>query len=128
MKIIFKILLLLVFLAVPVKVSFGQSAGSSSDSTHIVRKNDKSVDDSRQRKMNREKKLKKNQDQNDEQEQGPTATNSGNDNGGGLKKINSARPDMTRVRNARPPDIQRPSGGLLPRGIGRPGGAIRPGH
>jgi hypothetical protein len=125
MKIFIKILLLS-FLLIPARFSFGQSSVSKSDSTHVVRKNDKSVNDSRQRKMDQDKNSKLNQDSNSGTDKNP-ASGMGPDNRGNLKRINSARPDMTRIRNARPPDIMRPAGGLMPRGIGRPGGAFRPG-
>lgn len=125
MKLLFKILLFSIFLT-SVQLSFGQSPVLTSDSTHIVRKNDKSVGDSRQRKQNQDKKLKKKKDQNDGTDD-QSGNNSGQDNTDPVKKINGARPDMTRARGARPPDIMRPSGSLIPRGIGRPGGALRPG-
>jgi hypothetical protein len=44
-----------------------------------------------------------------------------------IKQIRSAKPDMTRASGARPPQIERPSGSRIPRGVGRPGGAVRPG-
>lgn len=45
-----------------------------------------------------------------------------------VKQVKSARPDMTRARGARPPDIVRPSGSRIPRGVGRPAGAGRHGR
>jgi hypothetical protein len=45
-----------------------------------------------------------------------------------VKQVKSARPDMSKVRGARPPDIVRPTGSRIPNGIGKPAGAIRPGH
>jgi hypothetical protein len=125
MKLLFKILLFSI-LVTAVQSSFGQLPVSVSDSTHIVRKNDKSVGDSRQRKQNQVKKLKKKKGQNDVTD-GQSGNDTDQDNSDPVKKINSARPDMTRVRGARPPDITRPSGSLIPRGIGRPGGVPRPG-
>jgi hypothetical protein len=44
-----------------------------------------------------------------------------------IKKLKTARPDMNKARGARPPDIVRPSGSRIPRGMGRPGGANMPG-
>jgi hypothetical protein len=49
-------------------------------------------------------------------------------NAGSIKQVKSARPDMSKARGARPPDIVRPSGSRIPNGIGRPAGAVRPGH
>jgi hypothetical protein len=47
---------------------------------------------------------------------------------GNVKQVKSARPDLTRTRGARPPNIVRPSGTRIPKGVGRPAGAGRPGH
>jgi hypothetical protein len=47
---------------------------------------------------------------------------------GSVKQVKSARPDMSRSRGARPPDIVRPSGSRIPKGVGRPAGAGRHGH
>jgi hypothetical protein len=52
---------------------------------------------------------------------------SGNKNGS-VKQVRSARPDMSRSRGARPPDIVRPSGSRIPKGVGRPAGAGRRGR
>ena len=59
---------------------------------------------------------------NDKQDQ-----NSGNKKGS-AKQLKSARPDMSRSRGARPPDIVRPSGSRIPKGVGRPAGAGRRGR
>jgi hypothetical protein len=45
----------------------------------------------------------------------------------GIKQVKGARPDMSKARGARPPDIERPSGSRIPKGVGKPGGAMRPG-
>lgn len=45
-----------------------------------------------------------------------------------IKQVKGARPDMSKARGARPPDIERPSGSRIPKGVGRPGGAIKPGR
>ncbi|MCX6320458.1 MAG: hypothetical protein NTX93_01450 [Bacteroidia bacterium] len=45
-----------------------------------------------------------------------------------IKQVKAARPDMSRARGARPPDIVRPIGSRIPQGVGRPGGAVRPGR
>ncbi len=44
-----------------------------------------------------------------------------------IKQIRSARPDMGKASGARPPRISRPSGSAVPKGMGKPGGAIRRG-
>jgi hypothetical protein len=48
--------------------------------------------------------------------------------GGSVKQVKSARPDMSKSRGARPPDIVRPSGSRIPKGVGRPAGAARHGR
>jgi hypothetical protein len=45
-----------------------------------------------------------------------------------VKQVRAARPDMSKARGARPPDIVRPTGSRIPNGIGKPAGAKRPGH
>jgi hypothetical protein len=45
-----------------------------------------------------------------------------------VKQIKGARLDLSRSRGARPPDIVRPSGSRIPKGVGRPTGAIKPGR
>jgi len=45
-----------------------------------------------------------------------------------VKQVKSARPDMSRSRGARPPDIVRPTGSRIPKGVGRPAGAVRRGR
>lgn len=44
-----------------------------------------------------------------------------------IKQVKGARPDMSKARGARPAYIERPGGSGIPKGIGRPGGAIKPG-
>jgi hypothetical protein len=54
----------------------------------------------------------------------------GNNNNGSqsVKQVKAARPDMSKARGARPPNIVRPGGSRIPNGIGKPAGAFRPGH
>lgn len=55
--------------------------------------------------------------------------NKGNADQQAVKKVKSARPDMSKARGARPAYIQRQSGSGIPRGIGKPAGAgaVKPG-
>lgn len=46
----------------------------------------------------------------------------------GVKKVQSARPDWSKARGARPPSVERPSGSRIPKGAGKPGGAKGPGR
>ena len=60
---------------------------------------------------------------------GMQANNGKTDNQQKVKKVQSARPDMSKARGARPAYIQRQSGSGIPKGIGKPAGAgaIKPG-
>lgn len=42
-----------------------------------------------------------------------------------VKQVRSARPDLSKMKGARP-NIVRPTGSSMPKGIGKPGGAKRP--
>lgn len=55
-------------------------------------------------------------------------TTSKNTGSQGIKQIKGARMDMSKARGARPPDIIRPGGSRIPKGVGRPGGALRHGR
>jgi len=46
----------------------------------------------------------------------------------GVKKIQSARPDWSKARGARPASVERPSGSRIPKGAGKPAGAKGPGR
>jgi hypothetical protein len=45
-----------------------------------------------------------------------------------VKQVKSSRPDLTKANGARPPTIVRPSGSGIPKGVGKPGGAVGPGR
>ena len=45
-----------------------------------------------------------------------------------VKKVQSAKPDWSKARGARPASVERPSGSRIPKGAGRPGGAKGPGR
>ncbi len=78
---------------------------------------------------------------NQQQTQAQTQANAGNQSGSnnrvkgqnqgvnatGVKKVQSARPDWSKARGARPASVERSSGSAIPRGAGRPGGAKGPG-
>ena len=64
---------------------------------------------------------------NSDSEKNKQKTNDQNTGNSGIKQVKGARPDMSKARGARPPDIERPSGSRIPKGVGRPGGAMRPG-
>ncbi len=45
-----------------------------------------------------------------------------------VKLLKGARPDLSKSRGARPPYIERQPGAGIPKGIGKPGGAVKPGR
>lgn len=87
---------------------------------------------SKNREQNQSKNQSQGQGQRQNQGQGGNALGqpgnaTGQNAGQQVKQVRSARPDMSKARGARPPDIVRPSGSGVPKGIGRPGGAMRRG-
>jgi hypothetical protein len=110
-----KILKIFLFVVLPVFIggrSFGQGSVQQADTVKIKQKETGSSD----------KKDEKNYDA------GKNKQKAANEDTGnkGVKQVKGARPDMSKARGARPPDIERPSGSRIPKGVGRPGGAMRP--
>ena len=62
-------------------------------------------------------------DQNRAKEMTKNQTQARANENGQVKKVTSARPDMSKAKGARPGSIVRPAGSRLPKGVGRPGGA-----
>lgn len=75
---------------------------------------------SQQKTTNKEQAGEKNAKQNQAQ------SKTGQNNAKGAKQINSARPDMSKAKGARP-NIVRPSGSSIPKGAGKPAGVGKPG-
>jgi hypothetical protein len=80
-------------------------------------------------------KMNQNQNQNQSQNKDQTRTQAQNKNQGNtqqaananaVKRVRSAKPDMSKAKGARP-NIVRPSGSGMPKGAGKPGGAKRMG-
>ena len=110
---IVKIFLLIILSIFTGSMSIAQVSIQQADSVKLKQKKTKSS-------VNMEDKNSKdklNKQQGNDQEKGGTV----------IKQVKGARPDMSKARGARPPDIVRPSGSRIPKGIGRPGGAIKPG-
>jgi hypothetical protein len=84
-------------------------------------------DDTREVEQNKREAVTDTRNANVKIDDNKQAQNAGNKNGS-LKQVKYARPDMSRSRGARPPDIVRPSGSRIPKGVGRPAGAIRHGR
>ena len=111
-KIVFLILLFLMMIPF---VGGSQAAGQTVPLTG----ND-TLKTSQQKAQNKEQNGEKNAKQNQAQNQ------SGQNNAKAAKQINSARPDMSKAKGARP-NIVRPSGSSMPKGAGKPAGVGKPG-
>lgn len=85
------------------------NAQSVSDSAVVKKRTESSKD------LNNKSNLHK--QNNNQKKDGPAA----------IKRVKGARPDMSKARGARPPDVVRQSGSGIPRGMGKPGGVGKPG-
>lgn len=112
MKILPKILFITIFF-LSAAACMSQVATSQDGTRDVKIKKTEPVTDTRNASLNEDE---------DKQSQ-----NTGNKKGS-VKQVKSARPDMSRSRGARPPDIVRPSGSRIPKGVGRPAGAGRHGR
>jgi len=109
-KTVFFVVLMIFFSA----AVYSQAVSAATDTVKSVRKNT----DTEQAAQNQ------NQNQNQNRNQG-TAKDQGNSQNAGaksVKKVNSAKPDWSKAKGARP-NIVRPSGSGIPKGAGKPGGA-----
>jgi hypothetical protein len=115
MKMFYKIVLIAVLLAFSGMACFSQTVTTPSDTVMTVQKQKESQGDAQS------------QTQNQYRNRGEVKGQGTGQNAGGAKaakKVNSARPDMSKSKGARP-NIVRPSGSGIPKGAGKPGGAGR---
>jgi hypothetical protein len=113
MKKLIKILFFLLILVFSAATCYAQEVTVPADTTKSVR--------------NKTESKENNQDQNQNQNQSASQDNSKGKSAGGaksVKSVNSARPDWSKAKGARP-NIVRPSGSGVPKGAGKPGGAGR---
>jgi hypothetical protein len=115
MNIFGKIILVVVLILLAGRTSFAQTRSQQNDTLNS--------------KMNKMESNVNSKDQNTK-EVNNNQPDKGNNNteSQSVKQVRAARPDMSKARGARPPDIVRPTGSRIPNGIGRPAGAVRPGH
>jgi hypothetical protein len=97
------------------RIGFSQTDFQQKDTLNLKLK--KSASEENSEKQNT-KEVNKNQPDKGSKSTGPQS----------IKQVKAARPDMSKARGARPPDIVRPGGSRIPNGIGKPAGALRPGH
>jgi hypothetical protein len=111
----YKIFFVVVLIIFAGKTSFAQSGSQLNDTLKL---NIKKTESTRKAEDQNTKEVNNNQ------------ADKGNNNveTHSMKNVKAARPDMSKARGARPPSIVRPTGSRFPNGLGRPGGAIRPGH
>ncbi|HPI69086.1 MAG TPA: hypothetical protein PL003_07690, partial [Bacteroidales bacterium] len=129
-----KYILTLVFLFfISAGLCQSQSANTATDTLRISNQNTGSEKEAQEQEQvqtgNRNRNRSQSQETTGAREQGENAGNvkaQGNrpDEIGPrkVKQVKGARPDMSKARGARP-NIVRPSGSGIPRGVGKPGGA-----
>jgi len=122
-----KLLLTIALMMITASVISAQETNPSSDTTTVTMQQTESQTQTQTQTQAREQKGTANQ------EQAQTGTNSQARaqnqaaNASAVKKVQSARPDWSRARGARPPSVERPSGSRIPKGLGKPAGAKGPG-
>lgn len=115
MKITGKILFVIVFFLFAGNISLAQVGSLQKDTLLLKVKKAESTSNAKEQNIT----------ESDNKQSGKVENSGGSH---AIKQIKGARPDMSKARGARPPDIVRPSGSRIPQGMGRPGGAIRPGR
>ena len=114
-----RILLFTLFLAFTNMICFSQVASVQTDTTK-VRQNQTESDNANQDQIKEQEQVQEqNQLKNQNQVNDQKASNAK-----AVKQVRSARPDMSKAKGARP-NIVRPSGSNIPKGVGKPGGARR---
>ena len=119
MKKIKYILLIFAFLMSTAGVSNGQQAGVGADTSAIRTQQD----DGQVQKQDKDQ----TRTQTQAQDKNQSGSQSQKGNAYGVKKVNSARPDWSKARGARPASVERPSGSRIAKGVGKPHGAKGPG-
>jgi uncharacterized protein YxeA len=118
MKKIKNILLIIPFLMITAGVINGQQVRGNAD-TMVVRAQNGDA-----QVQNQDKTQTQTQAQNKTQAEAQSQKG----NASGVKQVNSARPDWSKARGARPASVERPSGSRVPKGAGKPHGAKGPGR
>jgi len=118
MKRVKNILLICAFLMIQAGIMNGQQVTVSADSSAVGAQDGKA----------KVQKQEESQNQGQAQNKSQSNAQSQKGNANGVKKVNSARPDWSKARGARPASVERPSGSRIPKGAGKPGGAKGPGR
>lgn len=121
MKNLIKVLGMSFLIAFTAATAYSQQAVAVSDTIKTVR----SAGGDEQQVRNQEKNQNQNQNQAQAGNQGDSKGQVNSQNaakGNQIKKVNSAKPDWSKAKGARP-NIVRPAGSGIPKGAGKPGGA-----
>jgi uncharacterized protein YxeA len=121
MKKVKYILLIFTFLMIAAGVVNGQQVRLNADTSAVRTQQDDA------QKQKQEKTQTQTQEQTQAQDKTQSKSQSQKGNAAGVKQVNSARPDWSKARGARPASVERPSGSRIPKGVGKPHGAKGPG-
>jgi hypothetical protein len=129
MKKLYKIIFFAFLIIIPARICISQVVTVNTDTSKISQQEN---NDSRSLKQDQgQNKTKAGQQGNNANTNTNTNTNANaNANANGnqsVKQVKGARPDMSKARGARPPSVVRQSGSGVPKGIGKPGGAMKRG-
>ena len=113
MKNILRTLFFAIIFVFSATISYSQQVKAASDSTGTVQKKTDTEQSVQNQNMNQ------NRNQGEVKGQGNRQDPA---KGNQVKKVNSAKPDWSKAKGARP-NIVRPSGSGVPQGAGKPGGA-----
>lgn len=135
MKRMKKLLLTTAMMLFTASLISAQEMNQGSDTTAVTLQQTDTRSDKQAQEQTQEQTQERTREQSGvaEQDQAQTRTNTqagaqnqaGNNSG--VKKVQSARPDWSKARGARPPSVERPSGSRIPKGVGKPAGAKGPG-
>jgi hypothetical protein len=109
MRNLYKILIIAGILISIIPESYSQAVTVPADTTTV----------SKQQTGTQERTQEKKQQGNTQNQQGNINNSKGK---GDVKQVRGARPDWSKSKSARP-NITRPSGSTVPKGVGKPGGA-----
>ena len=127
MKRMNKLLLTVALMLITASLISAQEANPATDTTAVTVQQTETESQTQTQTQAREQKGNANQEQTQTGKNTQARAQNQSGNASGVKKVQSARPDWTKARGARPPSVERPSGSRIPKGVGKPGGAKGPG-
>lgn len=127
MKTIKNILLIFTFLMVTAGLLNGQQARVNADTSQVRAQQNEAQEQKQEKTQSQTQAQERTQSQTQAQNKTQAKGQSQKGNANGVKQVNSARPDWSKARGARPASVERPSGSRIPKGAGKPRGAKGPG-